>query len=293
MATGRTFVTTVEEGLETSIASARAEGEFPANVMLKLGDRQRLAEHTGTAWREALAAKITAQTYGETDVIDNPQELDLSIIALSPQLVVVEHFISKRIEARLSSKAFITFGRLAQNAMDRKMDVDGIAVFAQATTTLGGSGTATVGHVAAAVTRIASDSTEPGPLPIHAVLHGYQLYDLQSEILGGVGTYPIPQGYTAQVFNEGYKGQLGITGANIWLDGLIAVSSTPTVRGGVFSHMGIVFIQGMSPWKETLDEPRRGYGGVSVFLKNEYQWGERSPGNWLYGELHDGTDPTA
>ena len=292
MPTGDTFTTTVEEGLETTIASARAEGEFPANVMLKVCDRHQLKSGTGTAWREALAAKLTAQTYGETSTINNPQELDLSIIAFSPGLVAVEHFIGNKVEATLNPQAFATFGSLAQNAMDRKLDEDGVAVFAQASVALGGSGTTQSSHISAAVTRILSDADEPGPLPIHAVLHGYQLHDIQSEILGGVGTYPIPEGYTAQVFNEGYKGQLGITGAHIWVDGLIAVSSTPTVRGGVFSKMAIVLIQGIMPWKELIPEPRKGYGGVTVILKNDYQWGERSPGNWLYGELHDGTVPS-
>ena len=59
MASGDTFVTTVEEGLNTMVASARTTREFPTDVMPRLVDRQTLTPGTGTAWREFLAAQPT------------------------------------------------------------------------------------------------------------------------------------------------------------------------------------------------------------------------------------------
>lgn len=292
MASGDTFLTTVEDGLDTVIASARTTREFAADVMLKVCDRQTLASGTGSAWREWLASQLTAQNYGEHDEIDNPQELDGSVLSFTPQLSAVQTFIGKRVQERLNPKAYATFGQLAQEAISRKKDEDGLALFATATTTLCGSGTTLAsGHITAAVRRITSNATEPGPMPIAAVLHGYGIQDLQNEIVAGVGTYPIPSGYTEQVFKTGFRGM--IMDANVYEDGNITITSTPDAAGAVFSKMAVICVQGMSPWTDRRYEPQKGYGGWNVWLKDEYVWGERSPGNWMYRILHDATAPTS
>lgn len=291
MPSGDTLVPTVEEGLDTVVASARTTREFPANVMLKVCDKVTLEEGTGTAWREFLAARLTAQNYGESDEIDNPQELDGSILSATPQLVAIQTFIGDRVQLRLNRKAYGTFGRLAQEAMDRKKDEDGLAIFATFTTTLAGTGqTVSSGHVMAGVRRISSDVDEPGAPPFYAVLHGYHIYDFQSEILSGVGTYPIPAGYTEETYRMGWKGR--VSDVEVFEDGLIAVNATPDARGGVFAKRAVLCVQGKSPWKEMRREPQKGYGGWSVWLKDEYVWAERSPGNWAYSILGDATAPT-
>ena len=291
MPTGDTFVTQVEQGLNTMVAAARRRNQFPTNVMVKVSDRQRLEEGTGTAWREFLAENLTAQSYGETDTIDNPQEIAGSILSVTPQLSAIQVFIGRRVQARLSPRAFATFGALAQEAMERRENTDGHALFAAATVTLGTTAvTLSYSNVDAGTRRIKSDATEPGPDPIAVVLHGYGIHDIRAELISGVGTYPIPDGYTAEVFRNGFMGML--MGANVYEDGLITVDGTPDARGGVFSKMAALQVVGISPWKESREEPQKGYGGVNAWLKSEYLWAERSPGNWLYGILHDATNPS-
>ncbi len=290
--TGDTFVAQVEAGLNTMVASARRRRQFPTNVMPRVVDRQTLKEGTGTAWREFLAENLTAQNYGETAIIDNPQEISGSILSATPQLVAIQTFIGKRVQVRLDPKAFGTFGALAQEAVERKKNTDGHAMFASATTTLGGSGTTlSFGHVDAGVRRITSDATEPGPQPIAVVLHGYGIYDIESEIKAGLGTYPIPEGMTEQVFRNGFQGM--IASANVFEDGLIAIDGSTDATGGVFSKMAILLVQGISPWKDTRYEPHKGYGGWSVWLKDEYIYAERSVGNWLYAIKHNASAPTS
>jgi hypothetical protein len=289
---GNTFVTTVEAGLNTMVASARIQSEFPNDVMPRLVDRQTLEPGTGTSWRETLAAKLDASNYGETDVIDNPQDMSLSTISFSPQLAAIETFIGKRVQERLSPKAYATFGELAQNAIQRKKDKDGLAMASTATTTLGATGTSLAsGVIAAAGRRITSNTSEPGMEPIACVLHGYQIHDLYSEIIAGIGTYAIPDGYTAETFKSGFKGM--IHNVNVYEDGNIAINATPDATGMVFAKRGIVLVQGMSPWTETKPRPEIGYGGNSIYLKDEYVYGERSAGNWLYGVTSDATAPTS
>ena len=294
MAGGDTFLAQVDEGLNTTVAAARQRREFPTDIMPKLSDRQTLKAGTGTAWSEFIVENLVAQNYGETDVIDNPQQLDASLLSGTPQLVAIQTFIGRRVQARLSPSAFAQFGSLGQNGIQRKKNKDGHAMFASATTTLGSSGTtATHGHILAGARRIRVDATEPGPEPLAAVLHGYTIHDLQSEVLSGVGTYPIPAGMTADTFMRGFKGNVG--DVSIWEDGLIAVDGTPDTVGGIFSSGpggAIILVQGLSPWKEMKDRPEKGYGGADVWLKDEYVYIERSAGNWLFGHKADGTAPT-
>lgn len=292
MPSGDTFVTTVEEGLDTVIAEARVTREYPADVMMKVCDRRTLMPGTGTSYREFLAATLTAQNYGETDTIDNPQELDGSILSATPQLTAVQTFIGRRVAVRLNKEAFATFGGLAQDAIQRKKDRDGLALFATFASPVAGTGvTLTSGHLSALNTRILSDVDEAGAPPIQIVLHGYQVHDLQSAVLASVGTYAIPEGYTQETYQRGWRGS--IVGANVYVDGLIVLTATPDARGAVFAKRGVCIVQGISPWKESREEPQKGFGGVNVWLKDEYIWFERSPGNWAYGVLSDATAPTS
>ena len=79
----------------------------------------------------------------------------------------------------------------------------------------------------------------------------------------------------------------------VYVDQHITPDSTPDVKGGVYALQGIVMVQGRSPWKETRREPDIGGGGNSVWVYDEYAFGERSAGNWLIELLSDATAPTS
>lgn len=263
--------------------------------MLKLVDRQTLTEGTGTAWREFLANTLAAQDAGENDILDNDQQLDGSVITVTPTLVAITTFIGDRVRLRLNPKAYATFGQLAQQAIDRKKDQDILLIFATAGTTLAGTGTTlTSGNLSAAVERISADPQEPWNGPICCVLHGYGIADIRTEAIGGIGSYPIPEGYSADAWKNGVTG-LAIDGAEIYKDGLISVDSTPDARGAVFARGtggAIILVQGKSPWKAMERVENKGYGGWRAYIRDEYAVGERSAGNWLYGVLHDATAPS-
>ena len=292
---GETFLNDVSEGLDTMLASARTTREYPSNVTLKQADRQTLKAGTGTAWREFQANQLSAQDYGEQDTIDNPQQLDGSIQTLTPTLVAIHTAIGDRVALRLNAQAFATFGKSNQAAIDRKKDQDCLLVFASAGTTLVGTGaTLSSGSIAAAVERIASNAVEPWDGPICAVLHGYGIHDIRAEAIGGIGSYPIPEGYTADAWKNGITG-LAINGAEIYRDGLITVDSTPDARGAVFAKGpggAIILVQGKSPWRREEYKNNVGYGLLNIYLRDEYVVGERAAGRWLFALLHDATAPS-
>ena len=118
------------------------------------------------------------------------------------------------------------------------------------------------------------------------------MYD---ELVAGIGTNPLPEGRSARVFQDGFRGK--VAGAEVYEDGNITIDSTGDAKGGVFAQEGIVLVQGKSPWKATEREEGLGGGADSIYLYDEYAYGERLPGGstsgWLYEIYSDATSPTS
>ena len=291
MPTGNTTTGALADSLPTVIAAARQVSEYEG-VMSQLVDRVTLGQGIGNTWNEISLARLTAQSVTESTVLDNPQQLSDTLFALTPSLVGIHTFISDRVALRIDKKAYAQTGTLGQHAVQRRKDTDGIIVLDGAAVSLSGAGTTLVsGVIASAAVRITSNATEPGPLPIRCVLHGFQIKDIWDEVVAGLGTYPVPEGLTARVFKEGYKGM--ISNAQIYEDGNITIDGSDDAKGGVFAMKGIVLVQGRTPYTKVREEPHIGGGGTSLFLYDEFIYGERSAGNWLYEIYSDSLSPTS
>lgn len=291
MTAGKTLTDDLTDSLPSIIALARIVRE-QVGVMTQVVDRETLGEGIGLTWQEISLAALTAQAIQETTVLDNPQKLSDTLFSVKPTVIGIQTLITDRVAARISKNVFAKTGVLAQNAIERKKDQDGLVVLDGAAVSLGGAGTTgTSGHISAAVNRILGNTTEPGKKPIHLVAHPFQIKDIQDEIVAGIGTYNIPEGTTADVFANGFSGML--FGAAVFPDGNITIDGLDDAKGGVFAQDGIVLIQGRSPWVRIRDEPHIGGGAVSLFHYDEYAYGERSPGNWLYEWFTDATAPTS
>ena len=291
MAAGDTITQSLTDSLDTVVASARQIREFEG-VMPNLVDKITLAEGTGLSWREVSMDALTAQTVTETTVLDNPQQMSDSLMTITPTVTGIQTLITDRVASRLNPKAYAQLGSLAQNAIQRKKDEDGLTVLDGATTSLPGAGnTLTSGHIASAVYRISSNTTEPGNPPYRCVLHGFQLKDIFDEIVQGIGTYNVPEGLTARVFAEGFRGQ--IANAQLYEDGNISIDGSDDAKGGVFAQEAIILVQGRAPRTATVRREDIGGGATVLYLYDEYAYGERSSGNWLYEIMSDATAPTS
>jgi hypothetical protein len=290
MATGITTTGALSDSLPIIIDSARIVREQPG-VMTKCVDRVTLPEGTGLSWDEISLAKLTAQNITENTIFDNPQQLSDTLLTITPTVTAVSTIITDRTMARISKNVAGQIGKLAQNAIERKKDEDGITVLDGATTALCGTGTTlTSGHIAAASNRIQGNTTEPSTSPIFSVLHPFQIKDIQDEVVAGVGTYTVPTGLTEEYFRNGFSGSLYNT--NVMADGNIPITANDA-KGGVFAREGIILVQGHGVRTETKRLPERGGGADQLFIFDEYAYGERSAGNWLYEIYSDATAPTS
>ena len=287
MAAGNTTTGSLADSLDTIQAAARSRRQFDG-VMPQLVDRVELDANTGTSWREILLANLSAQAVTENTVLDNPQQYDDSAITITPEMVQIQTFITDKTGRNLSSKVLAKMGAMPGEAMMRKKDQDGLTA-ADASTQLGAAGSPVqTGDVAAARYRITSNATEPGPMPISGVFHGFAIKDFYDELVGGTGSYPVPDGATATVFQSGFN--LPIANVTIYEDGNISIDGSDDAKNFVFSKMAWVLVEGMTIRTETRREPHIGGGGDSLFLTDEYAYGLRNS-NWTFEIIGDATAP--
>ena len=290
MATGRTITGSLADSLPTVVAAARNTRAYGAK-MTQLADKHTLDKNTGLDWKEILLAKMTAQVIQETTVLNNPQQHSDTAITVTPTFIGIETFVSHRTKDRISKLTLARMGSVPQAAMEIKKNADGLTQLDSFSNSHCGAGnTLTSGHISAAVSLITGNTTEPGPFPIRCVLHPHQIKDLEDELVAGVGTYILTEGRTAQVFAEGFRGK--IAGAEIYEDGNISIDSSTDAKGGVFSKMAIVLVQGAAPKIYTKFRPEIGAGGDSLYHYDEYAWGERLD-TWGVEIYSDATQSTS
>lgn len=293
MASGYITTGTLADGLQVMVAEARAVADFKG-VMTRLVDVQNLEDGTGLDWREISLGRVTASAIGESELFDNPQQVDDTAFTVTPTVIGVMTVITDRVQKRLASKAYVKLGGVASNAIVRKTDVDGLTVL-DGFTSLGGAGTTLhSGIVTAGKARISSNATEHCEGPYYTVLHGFQLKDLQDELLSSVGTYPVDGGVTAETYREGFAGRIG--GTEVYEDGNITIDSSDDAKGGVFAKKAIVLVYGRKRWEEH-ERKQIGGGANAVFLYSEYAYGERLAGgstsSWGFEIYSDATSPTS
>ena len=293
MAAGDTITQSLADSLDTVVASARQVRE-QEGVMPNLVDKVTLDEGTGTSWREISMAQLTAQAITETTRLDNPQQMSDTAFAITPTVVGIQTLITDRVAARVNKKSYAQLGSLAQNSIQRKKDEDGLAAIDGATTQLNTANAALAsGFIAAAVYQISSNVTEPGNPPYRAVFHGFSLKAIWDELTAAVDTAERSDisGITARVFTEGLRGK--IAGCEIYEDGNLTIDGDGDAKGGVFAQEAIVLVQGRSPRTATIRREDIGGGATVMYLYDEYAYGERSAGNWLFEIIADATAPTS
>lgn len=290
MASGNTTTGSLADSLPTLIASARIVRE-QEGVMPQLVEKQTLGEGIGLSWNEVSYAQITAQAITETTELNNPQQLSDSLLTITPTVIGIETVITDRVAKRITKNGFAKLGSLAQNAMQRKKDDDGLTVLDGFSNSYCGAGsTLTSGHIGAAMALIQGNATEPGKAPFRCVLHPYHIHDIEDELIAGVGTYVVGEGLTARVFTDGFRGM--VAGAQIYADGNITEDSGNDMIGGVFAQEAIVIVQGKAPRAVPVRDEALGGGATKIYHYDEYAYGERLD-TWGVEIISDAVAPTS
>lgn len=295
MAAGPTTTGSLADSQETIIADARMRRQY-GTVMTRVVDNKRLKKNTGLSWNEIVVENLSAQDVDENTILDNFQQYADALLTVTPTIVGLATFVTDRARNRLSSETLGQMGKQPQNAIEIRKDTDGLAVLDTLSgRSIAGAGTTlTQGHIRAHIAQNRNGgTTEQWTGPQAAVLHSYQLKDLEDELLAGMSTYPAPNGLSAEVYRDGFSGMLG--GAEVFWDDNITVDSSDDAKGGVFARGdggAIVLVQGHSPRMATVRDEFRGGGGEKFVMYDEYNYGVRQS-SWGGEVLSDATAPTS
>lgn len=292
MATGETHTGSLGDSQPTIIAKARIVREYDGSWR-RTCDVTDLSKGSGLTWNEISLAQIAGQDITETTNNDNFQQIADTLFTITPSLSQCAIKVTDRTYRRLPSVVTSKIEQLPANAMSRKKDEDYLATFSTFGTgaSPGTANPISSGHIAAAKNRISSNVTEPSMAQVFSVLHGFQIKDLQDEILAGIGTYTVPEGMSADIYRKGFAGT--VAGSNVFEDGNITVNATPDARGATHAKEAIVAVLGMGVKTEKRRDPGFGGGADEIFITDEYAFGERSAGNWAFAHLSDATAPTS
>lgn len=295
MATGITTSGSLSSALPSIIADARIVREFEG-VWQRTCEMKKLTKGTGLAWQEFTLQQVSGQDITENTLMENPQQYTGVLQSSIPQMSQIMIEVTDRTMEKVASVVTSKFGTLAGNAMKRKKDEDYLSLFAGfATTASPGTGNPlSFGHITAAAANAISNVTEGAEGELVGVLHGFQVKDVQDEILTGVGTYTVPAGLTEDFFRRGFSGS--IANVNVYVDNNITITSTPDAFGAVHARMGVVAVQGAALKTEMRRMPDHGGGSDQVFITDDYSFVERTSAGtqaFCYLIRSDATAPTS
>lgn len=291
---GLTTTGVLQDSLDDVRSSARVQREYQP-VVAKLVDTTRLRDGIGIDWKEVLINRLQAANINElTDLQQSPQEIVDSTFAIRPTQLGISVIVTSRAKARVTPKVVALLGVGIERAMARKKDKDLIAIGQSASTNLGTAGQPMEsGFVAAAVSRIQGNTTEPWDGPIATVVHPFQKKDIQDEIVAGIGTYTVPEGLSAQSYLRGWSGGT-LYESNFWTDGNIPIDGSDDAIGFTFGEGtggAIVHVEGMAADYNTKMLDTIGHRGAELmWATDEYGNGIRQQA-WLYSYTTDATAP--
>lgn len=273
MPSGDTYVSSLADSQELIIDSARIRREYTV-VMPGLAEDHNLPENSGLSWEEVELNRFNAQTITDTTILENAQEFADTVRAYTPTQTGITTLMHWKVNARLPRVVISKMGSQMMDAIDRKKDLDGFTTLDGATNTQPGAGnTMTSGVVSAHVANIRGNTVEGATGRINTVYHPFHHKDIQDEVVAGVGTYPLPQGMTAETFAQGFKGML--FDSAVYTAGNIPIDSASDAKGGTFAEMGLLYIRGRGLKKFRKELPERGGGSDQFWMYDDYTFGER------------------
>ena len=301
--TGITSTESLDQSIPTVQAASRLIREY-IGVMPNLVRNVTLEPGTGNTWYEVHLAQLVAQNISETEDQMNPQMIEDTDIQITPEVSGLETLITDRMMLRITPHVAMRIGALAQNAIQRKKDQDGLLVF-NAGEPLGGESTTQItGLLSAAGTRMLGNDLEPSASPRRAVLHPFQVKFIQDSLTFNVdpstesSRRPVEMGLSQDAFINGWM-MGSVYGIQVYSDGNVirqqnAADNGQFAVGGIFPEEGIILVQGRMPKVEAERRPSIGMGAYCMYHRDEYAYGlGQRDNNWVFKLTTDASVPTS
>lgn len=235
-----------------------------------------LKQGDGEKWQEPKYGTVTAFDLIDGVDMQQAQKITDSIRTVTPNEVGCQVLFPKRSLRIVRDDMFRTIGRLMGDAMARKEDGDGIAMFPGFSVSLGGAGVGLTMNYVLAAGSILDGQTEQAPGKRYGCLHSHMLHPLAKNLAPN-GTYPVPEGISAQTLRDAFRFKT-VGGENWLIDNNIPRDASDDAKGAVYSSEALILVKGQVPELERdYDSSLRMYEFNMVadyaFGEVEDQWG--------------------
>jgi hypothetical protein len=248
--TGITGYTTsdLEKMQRTVIGQAKFTREHKG-CMIGLSERFDLEQGQSTLTIPKLSSFDDAQDLQDGVDMTQAQQIANSYTDITTAEIGIKGIITDKLIRQMNESVWRMMGRLLGDSMKRKIEKDGLDLLDGFSNSLGAYGTTfTTGHLSAAITQLLGQS-EPAPEPFAYVGHPYQVKLLMDSV-AKVGTYPLPEGFSAQMVKDYWRGTFEMFGTPIFSNGLITVASNTSAKGAVFSKSAIGYVVSKEAYTE-------------------------------------------
>ena len=198
--------------------------------------------------------------------------------------------VTKRLRNHLKANAFRSAGKVIGNAMQKKIDTDGLALYSGLDSGLSNANSSfSIGYMAAAVTQCIGQA-EPAPMPMSLVAHPYMLHPLIDGISQPATTLMMPPDFQMSVLMKHFMGIDKLYGVPIFRDANATIDGNADTYGAVYSKSAFIYVTGyeIENWL-VYDDSLRGW---EIGIVHDYAM-EEEDGTYGRYLLFDATAPTS
>ena len=281
MATGLTLSSSSSLSDMSKIIIANAisniEPAGPTNQLVARYDIPKGAKQVNVpVWGRNDAAALT-----EGVDISAPQQLSVSVTSITASEHGILTFVSDKLTRQNNEDILSHVGEVQGGALGRLLEDDLIVLFDGFSNSIGAAGSfLTLYHVAGAVSYLKTDNDSSygmAPGTPNGVFHPEQIRGFVQEMTGiqgggttGMAAQPIPEGITAEVVQNYFRGNEQAFGVPIFQSGVLSRDGSGDTKGAIFVPQAIALA--MAHEMEAENERDASLRGTEVVMVGE--WGE-------------------
>ena len=258
-------------------AIANIEPAGPTNQLVARYDIPKGAKQVNVPiWGRNDAAALT-----EGVDISAPQQLSVSVTSITASEHGILTFVSDKLTRQNNEDILSHVGEVQGGALGRLLEDDLIVLFDGFSNSIGTAGSfLTLYHVAGAVSYLKTDNDSSygmAPGTPNGVFHPEQIRGFVQEMTGiqgggttGMAAQPIPEGITAEVVQNYFRGNEQAFGVPIFQSGVLSRNGDGDTKGAIFVPQAIALA--MAHEMEAENERDASLRGTEVVMVGE--WGE-------------------
>jgi len=258
-------------------AIANIEPAGPTNQLVARYDIPKGAKQVNVPiWGRNDAAALT-----EGVDISAPQQLSVSVTSITASEHGILTFVSDKLTRQNNEDILSHVGEVQGGALGRLLEDDLIVLFDGFSNSIGAAGSfLTLYHVAGAVSYLKTDNDSSygmAPGTPNGVFHPEQIRGFVQEMTGiqgggttGMAAQPIPEGITAEVVQNYFRGNEQAFGVPIFQSGVLSRDGSGDTKGAIFVPQAIALA--MAHEMEAENERDASLRGTEVVMVGE--WGE-------------------